>query len=312
MSGRENPTRATSGPGGHGMAISSMTGFGRAQGTHGGLTWQIELKSVNGRGLDLRFRIQTPLDGLEQEFRSRAARKLARGNVQISLAVKRESASVHPRVNEALFAELAEIAERLSWTSRLGTVSPGDLLRLPGVVETGESADQTPDEQVQQAVNADFDAALAMLATSRRQEGTALAAIISAQLDQMEARIAAAEACDGARGLAIKARLKSQIEALLDTSDTFDADRLHQEAVLIASRIDVREEIDRLKAHVAQARTLLSAKEPVGRKLDFLAQEFVREANTLCSKANDIALTRVGLDLKTIVEQFREQVQNIE
>ena len=294
------------------MAISSMTGFGRAQGAQGGLTWVIELKSVNGRGLDLRFRVQSPFEALEQDLRTRAARKLARGNVQIGVSVKRETAAVHPRVNEALFAELAEVAERLSWTSRLGTVSPGDLLRLPGVVETGDAPDQTLDEAVQQAVLADFDAALAMLITSRRQEGAALAAIISAQLDQMDERIAAAEACDAARAGAIKARLKSQIEALLDTSDTFDADRLHQEAVLIASRIDVREEIDRLKAHVAQARTLLGAKEPVGRKLDFLAQEFVREANTLCSKANDIALTRVGLDLKTVVEQFREQVQNIE
>ena len=256
--------------------------------------------------------------GLKERLRFRAGAYsgqtagLARGNVQISLAVKRESSVVRPRVNEALFAELAEIAERLSWSSRLGTVLPGDLLRVPGVIETGEGGDEAPDEAVQQAVLADFDAALAMLAQSRRGEGEALAGIISSQLDQMAERVTAAEACDTVRHGAIRARLKAQIEALLDTSDSFDADRLHQEAVLIASRIDVREEIDRLKAHIAQARTLLGAREPVGRKLDFLAQEFVREANTLCSKANDIALTRVGLDLKTIVEQFREQVQNIE
>ena len=294
------------------MAVNSMTGFGRAQGNAGDLFWAIELKSVNGRGLDLRFRLASPFEGLEPDLRGLAARRLARGNVQIALTVKRETATVKPRVNEALFAELAEVAERLSWTSRLGTIAPGDLLRIPGVIETGEAADQAPDEATLKAVTQGFDHALDQLLASRRQEGEALARIISGQLDQMDERIAAAQACDAARASAIKARLKAQIAALLDSVEAFDADRLHQEAVLIAARIDVREEIDRLKAHVEQARLLLAAREAVGRKLDFLAQEFVREANTLCSKANDIALTRVGLDLKSVVEQFREQVQNIE
>ena len=294
------------------MALCSMTGFARAQGAEAGYSFAFELKSVNGRGLDLRFRLQQPFDGLEADLRARAQKVLARGNVQIGLTVKRDSTGAGLRINEALFAELAETAERLAWSAELTQATVGDLIRIPGVIEAGDVRDDAPSDEVVAAVVACFDQALAMLVASRRSEGEALARIVTAQIDQMEAGIAQAEALDALRPAAIRARLKSQIDALLETSATFDADRLHQEAVLIASRMDVREEIDRFQAHVAAARTLLAAREPVGRKLDFLTQEFVREANTLCSKANDIALTRIGLDLKTLVEQFREQIQNVE
>lgn len=294
------------------MSIRSMTGFARAQGSEAGYAWTIEAKSVNGRGLDVRFRLPQGFDALEPDMRARALKTLARGNVNVALTVRRDVAGGSLRINEALFIEIAEAAERLAWGAKLPSMTAGDILRVPGVVETGDSADEGPSEAVQAAVLATFDAVLVGLTASRGGEGKALAGIVSSQVDGIEATVAIAEAADSRRPEAVRARLKAQIEMLLGTADKFDPDRLHQEAMLIAARIDVKEEIDRLRAHVAAARALLASREPVGRKLDFLAQEFVREANTLCSKANDISLTRAGLDLKTWVEQFREQVQNIE
>lgn len=294
------------------MTIASMTGFARAQASAGGYSWVFELKSVNGRGLDLRFRLPSPFDALEADLRQRAQKALARGNVQIGLTVRREATASTGRINEELFIDYAGVAERLAWKANLAAATVGDLLRLPGIVETGTGVAEELTPEVAQAALASFDEALGALARSRTGEGAALSAIVACQLDGMADAVAAAEALDALRPAAIRARLEAQVKALLDVADTLDAGRLHQEAVLIASRVDVREEIDRLKAHLDAARALLTAREPVGRKLDFLAQEFVREANTLCSKANDIALTRIGLDLKAQVEQFREQVQNIE
>ena len=294
------------------MTISSMTGFARAQGSAGDYAWAFEIKSVNGRGLDLRFRLPAPFDALEADFRTRAQKALSRGNLQIGMSVTRTASVARGRINEDLFIDYATVAERLAWKANLAAATVGELLRLPGIIETGTTPEEVLDAVVTEAVLASFDAALAGLVSARAAEGAALAAIITGQLDGMAAAVAAAIEADGARPAAIRARLDSQIRALLDSAETFDPARLHQEAMLIASRVDVREEIDRLKAHIEAARGHVAAREPVGRKLDFLAQEFVREANTLCSKANDLALTRIGLDLKALVEQFREQVQNIE
>lgn len=294
------------------MSIRSMTGFARAHGAQAGFSWVFEAKTVNGRGLDVRFRLPQGLDALEGEMRARAQKALARGNVAITLNLKRESVAGGLRIDEALFAQLAEVAERLAWSAKLPGMTAGDLLRLPGVIQTGEGLDEGPPETVLAAVMASYDALLAELTSSRQSEGAALATIVAGQIDGVEASVGVAEVAESRRPEAVRARLKAQIEALTGASPAFDPDRLHQEAMLIIARIDVKEEIDRLKAHVAAARGLLASREPVGRKLDFLAQEFVREANTLCSKANDISLTRAGLDLKTWVEQFREQVQNIE
>ena len=294
------------------MALKSMTGFAREQGAAGGYAWVVELRSVNGRGLDLRIRAQAPFDSLEADMRARAQKVLSRGNVNLTLTSKRDTTVTKTRINEVLFAELAETAERLTWSAKLATVTIGDLLALPGVVESGDAASDAPDETVTAAVLATFDGALAALVASRRNEGVALEKVLGGHLDAIAAAVVSAEATDVIRLESIMQRLNTQVRALLDAADGLDPQRLHQEAALIASRVDIREEIDRLKAHLDTARTLLKAKEPVGRKLDFLTQEFAREANTLCSKANDIALTRVGLDLKSWVEQFREQVQNIE
>jgi uncharacterized protein (TIGR00255 family) len=294
------------------MTISSMTGFARAHGAEAGWTFAIEIKSVNGRGLDVRLRLPPQCDGLEADMRARVQKKLARGSVNVTAQMKRDAAAGSVRINEALFAELAEAAERLAWSAKLPGMTAGDLLRVPGVIETGDSLDAGLPEPTQRGMLAAFDRALDGLIASRRDEGKALAAIVAGQLDAIETGVGEAAAAEARRPESIRARLKAQIDALLGTGERLDPDRLHQEAMLIAARIDVREEIDRLRAHVDAGRKLIASAEPVGRKLDFLAQEFVREANTLCSKANDIALTRIGLDLKSWVEQFREQVQNVE
>lgn len=294
------------------MALRSMTGFSRVQGTSSGYVWAIEMKSVNGRGLDLRFRLPPSFDRLEPEMRARAQKVLARGSISITVSLRREVVGSAPRINEAVFAALAEKAEQLAWSSKLNGVTVGDLLRLPGVIETGDSGEEEMPESVRADLLSSFDAALADLLAARTAEGATLAKIVSGHLDEISASVVDAAAIDVHRPQAVRARLDVQIAQLLGASERFDSDRLHQEAMLIAARIDVREEIDRLKAHVDAGRTLLGEVAPVGRKLDFLTQEFVREANTLCSKANDIALTRVGLALKSSVEQLREQVQNIE
>ncbi|HRK24803.1 MAG TPA: YicC family protein [Beijerinckiaceae bacterium] len=294
------------------MALASMTGFARASGVAGAYALAFEMRSVNGRGLDMRFRLPAPFDGLEQDLRTRAQKRLARGTVQIGLTIRRESPAGTVRINEQTFLDVAAQAEKLAWMANLAAATVGDLLRVPGILESGPVEPEALDEAARAATFACFDAALEGLIAARHSEGAALKDVVLQQIDAMQRGIAAAEAADAARPAAIKARLRTQIAALMDSADGLDPQRLHQEAALIAARVDIREEIDRFRAHVDAARALVNAAEPVGRKLDFLTQEFVREANTLCSKANDIALTRVGLDLKALVEQFREQIQNIE
>jgi uncharacterized protein (TIGR00255 family) len=289
-----------------------MTGFARAGGETAGMGWVLELKSVNGRGLDVRFRLPPPFDALEAELRQRVQKVLARGNLQIGLTVRRKSAAGSGRFNEELFLKYADIAEKMAWAAKLAAPTTGDILRLPGVIEAGDSDDEALADPARNEFLAAFDAALADLLAARRSEGRALRTIVAGLLDTMADRVAALEAADGERRAAIPERLRAQVAAILQAGLGFDEQRLHQEAVLVATRIDIREEVDRLKAHIGQGRALLDSGEAVGRKLDFLSQEFVRETNTICSKANDLALTRIGLDLKTIVEQFREQVQNIE
>jgi uncharacterized protein (TIGR00255 family) len=187
------------------------------------------------------------------------------------------------------------------------------ILGLKGVIEVIDEDEREEDRRAAEAaVIAGFGTALASLAEMRRREGAALAGVLAARLDEIAALAARAEAAPGRRAEAIKARLAEQIAALLETSTRFDPDRLHQEAILIASKADIREELDRLVAHIAQARRLIAAGGPAGRKLDFLSQELNRESNTLCAKSNDVELTNIGLELKTVVEQFREQVQNLE
>jgi uncharacterized protein (TIGR00255 family) len=295
------------------MALSSMTGFARAQGTSAAYAWAWEIKSVNAKGFDLRLRMPPGWDGVETAVRARAAEALARGTVYGNLTVERQGVAPAVKINEPVLNAVLDAIERLKGRIAAAPSSVEGILGLKGVIEVSEQ-EESADERnaAEAAVGAGFARALRDLVAARRDEGTALGRTLTARLDEIAALSARAEAVPGRQPEAIKARLTEQIATLLEASNRFDPDRLHQEAVLLASKADIREELDRLAAHVAQGRKLIAAGGPAGRRLDFLAQELNRESNTLCAKANDVELTNIGLELKSVVEQFREQVQNLE
>ncbi len=290
-----------------------MTGFARASGADHGLHWQWEAKSVNGKALDMRCRLPVGYEGLEVEVRAATARRLARGNVQVSLSV---SGMVRPEtvvINQAVLDQLLAAGERLR--DRIGgePLRADMLLALRGVLETVTvTEDEAAIEARHKIVLASFADMLDGLVTSRREEGTRLAAVVDDQIARIAGLAEAARDNPARTPEAIKSRMGEQVSRLMETGASFDPVRLHQEALLIATRSDIQEELDRLMGHVEAARALLDAGGAIGRKFDFLAQEFNREANTLCSKAIDRSLTEIGLDLKTVIDQMREQVQNIE
>ena len=295
------------------MALSSMTGFARGHGVCGSYAWAWELKSVNAKGLDLRLRLPPGWEAVEVPVRGRAAETLARGTVYGTLTVEREGIGPAVRVNEAVLN--AVLATLKSLAVRVEAAPPrlDGILALKGVIEVADQDEAEADRlAAEQAVVAGFDRTVAELAAMRRREGESLRTVLVQRLSEIGALAARAEAAPGRRPEAIRARIAEQVATLLEASSRFDPDRLHQEAILIASKADIREELDRLQSHVAQARELIGEGGPVGRRLDFLAQELNREANTICAKSNDVELTHVGLSLKTSVEQFREQVQNLE
>jgi uncharacterized protein (TIGR00255 family) len=295
------------------MALSSMTGFARSHGTSGPYAFEWELKSVNAKGFDLRLRLPPGWDEIEQAARKRAAEVLSRGTVYANLNVKRADALSTVRVNEEVLASIVKVAGQLA--GRIDAVAPSidGLLAIKGVIEVVEPESNEDEERsAKAAVTAAFDEALAALAEMRRREGTALGQILSQRMDEIESFARKAEAAPGRKPEAVRARLAEQIAALLETSDRFDADRLNQEALLIAAKADIREELDRIASHISHAREMLGKGGAVGRRLDFLAQEFNREVNTCCSKSNDLELTNTGMAMKNVVEQFREQVQNLE
>jgi len=295
------------------MALSSMTGFARAAGVAGTYVWAWELKSVNGKGLELRLRLPPGWDGIEIPVRGRASQALARGTVYATLTVNREGALPSVHINESVLAAVLAAIDDIARRVKAAPPSLDGILALRGIIEVTEPDEREEDRRAAEAaIMAGFADALAALSQMRRREGDALRSALSARLDAIAALSRRAEDAPGRQPEAIKARLAEQVAALLAASDRFDSDRLHQEAILIASKADVREELDRLASHVAQARSLMEAGGPVGRRLDFLAQELNREANTLCAKSSDMELTNIGIELKTVVEQFREQVQNLE
>ncbi len=295
------------------MPLSSMTGFARSEGSGSGMIWSWELRSVNGKGLEIRLRLPPGLDHIEQRVRERVSGRLARGNFQANLTVRRDVSEPGLRVNEAaLDAAIAAarlVAERVEATPP----SVDGLLSIRGVLETVEAEeDEASRAATAETLLAGLDRALDDLVAARLQEGAALCAVLAQRIDEIERLTAAAEASPARTAEAIRARLAEQMAALLDAAPQLDPQRLHQEAALIATRADIREELDRLQAHVAAARGLLDKGGPVGRRLDFLAQEFNREVNTVCAKSNDAGLTAIGLDLKAVVDQLREQIQNLE
>ncbi|MGA8967639.1 MAG: YicC/YloC family endoribonuclease [Pseudolabrys sp.] len=295
------------------MALSSMTGFARGHGIAGAYAWSWEIKSVNAKGLDLRFRLPTGWDAIEVPARTRGAEKLSRGTVYANLAVERKGVQPTVKVNEPVLGAVLATLKALSGKVEAAPPSLDGILSLKGVIEVTEEDEREEDHRnAEAAILAGFEEALAALVSMRRAEGATLGRLLSTRLDEIAALTARAEKAPGRRPEAIKARLAEQVATLLSASQRFDSDRLHQEAVLLAAKADIREELDRLASHVVQAKKLLADGGAVGRKLDFLAQELHRESNTLTAKANDVDLTNIGLELKSVVEQFREQVQNLE
>ncbi|MGJ3262558.1 MAG: YicC/YloC family endoribonuclease [Salinarimonas sp.] len=294
------------------MAIASMTGFAREAGTTGATAWALEAKSVNGRGLDVRPRTPPGFDAIGEEARRVLSQALARGQVQLSLTLQRAAGAPKVRVNREVLQGLLDALADVHVPDGVAPASLDGLLAVRGVIEL-EEGDAAEDPA---GLAADLRAALprlaAALAAARREEGAALEAVIGGQLAAISDLVAQAEAHPGRSAEAVRARLVSQVAPLVEAHGGLDPARLHQEAALIATRADIREELDRLAAHVAQARALLAEGGAVGRRLDFLAQEFGRESNTLCAKAGDVALSRIGLALQHVVDQLREQVQNVE
>jgi len=290
-----------------------MTGFARAEGAAEGIAWSWELKSVNGKSLDLRFRLPPGFDALELPLRSLIGERLKRGSVSVSLTIARTGAGSALQVNRAVLDQVLALARELGKKIKAAPPRIDGLLALRGVLESGEEIpDAATREKREALLVAGCRKALDALGKMRRSEGARLGAVLSERLKEIARLVAAAEACAATQPEAIRARLKSLVDALRDAVPSIPDERLAQEAALMVARGDIREELDRLTAHIAASRELLAEGGAVGRRLDFLCQELNREANTLCSKSADVELTRIGLELKAGIEQLREQVQNIE
>jgi len=295
------------------MTIVSMTGFAEAHGSHDGARWRWEAKSVNGRGLDLRLRVPPGFDGLEPPVRTLAGERFKRGSIQAALTFDSGEAAKGLKIDAAALASAVRIAREVAAETGLAPARIDGLLALKGVIVQDEPTVLNERERglrdaaiLETLANA-FDA----LAKARAAEGNKLLPVLTAQIDAIARLTNEAAGLSAAQPQALRDKLAAQIKDMLGTG-TLSEERLAQEVALLAVKADIREEFDRLSAHVQEARTLLASGDAVGRKLDFLSQEFNREANTLCSKSSDIALTRIGLALKATIDQFREQAQNVE
>jgi uncharacterized protein (TIGR00255 family) len=288
-----------------------MTGFARAEGNELGISWVWETKSVNGKSLDLRLRLAPGFDALEPRLRAMLAQRFRRGNISAVLAITRAMPAA-VRINRDALAQLVSLMNELAGEVDAAPPRLDGLLALRGVVETIEDGEEAVIEGRRSAVLGSWETALDRLAAARAEEGARLALLLRDQLEEISALVRMAEGCAAAQPEAIRERLMMILASLTDLVPGLPEERVAQEMALLVARSDVREEIERLRAHLEQARDLLQEGEAVGRRLDFLCQELNREANTLCSKSADIELTRIGLSLKAAVEQFREQVQNIE
>jgi len=295
------------------MTLKSMTGFARTDGVHGETSWFWEARSVNGRSLDLRLRLPSGLERLEAGSRSLCQERLARGNCTVSLGMKRESGQMEIRLNETALAQALAVAKRAKGITGLKPARLDTLLGMRGVVETAEPEESEEQQAaLTQALLAGLAAALDQLVSVRAAEGERLQRVIEKQLASIGDLVARAAAAVARQPELLAGRIREQIGRLNEAGATLEPERLHQEALLLAAKADIQEELDRLRAHVAAANELIASGEPAGRKLEFLAQEFNREANTICSKASDVEISRTGLELKSVIDQVREQVQNIE
>jgi uncharacterized protein (TIGR00255 family) len=288
--------------------LSGMTGFARMEGVSGEWRWAWEARSVNGKGLEARFRLPTGFDRLDIKARDLAKARFSRGNIQASLNLRRENSAGSVSIDQARLEAFIAASEPFVAAGKVARPSFEGLLQLPGVMTSEDAAG--PDETLDQVLLDGLAATLDALDQARREEGAALHPVLAGHIDEIDTLSREAAACSSVRIESIRDRLQAKFAELLQGD--LPEDRLAQEAAALAVKMDVREELDRLNAHIATARDLLAGGSPVGRKLDFLCQEFNREANTLCSKSSDSALTRIGLALKNTIDQFREQVQNVE
>ena len=295
------------------MTLNSMTGFASRDGLSGAAAWHWELRSVNSRGLDIRLRLPPGFEGLEPRVREAVGKHLTRGSVAVNLSARRTDGGLEIKLNEPALRQVLAALENLKRLVEVAPPSAEALLGIKGVLELSEPEDSAEVAAARSdAMLADLEAALVDLVVVRRQEGQRLEAIVNDQLAGIE-RLTLAIAALPARSVeAVRARLKEQVARLLEVNSNFEETRLYQEAAMLAARADVEEELKRIISHVTAARELIGAGVPAGRRLDFLAQELNREANTLCSKSNDEETTRAGLELKAVIDQMREQVQNIE
>ncbi len=295
------------------MAIKSMTGFGRSEGVHLDTPWHWELRTVNGRGLDVRVRLPAGLEDLESPVRKICAEYFKRGNCTVALNAKRDQGATVIQLNEAVFSQVLEASRRASEIAKEDMPDLEALIGIRGVLETieVEESDETIKAR-RDALLESFKEVVRLVLANREREGAHLEEVVQEQVDKIGAITKRISQLPSRQPEFIRGRLREMVGKLVDEASALDQDRLYQEAVLLAQRADVEEELKRLEAHVAEARGLLKSDAAVGRQLDFLAQEFNREANTLCSKSNDNEMTRLGLELKVLIEQMREQIQNIE
>jgi uncharacterized protein (TIGR00255 family) len=295
------------------MALVSMTGFAEAHSSRNGAHWRWEAKSVNGRGLELRLRLPQGFDGVEAAARVLAVDLFKRGNIQAVLTYEAAADARGLRIDTVALASAVKIAKEVAADTGLRPAGVDGLLALKGIIVQDEVLDTDDRERAGRdtAILESLAAAFAALARARAGEGAKLAVILDAQIAEIARLTEAAGVLAAAQPAALRAKLEQQVKDLVGPG-IVSPERLAQEIALLAVRADIREELDRLAAHVGEAKKLLASGQAIGRKLDFLSQEFNREANTLCSKSSDVALTRVGLDLKAVIDQFREQAMNVE
>ncbi|WP_337266497.1 YicC/YloC family endoribonuclease [Oryzifoliimicrobium ureilyticus] len=295
------------------MALQSMTGFARSEGTSGRWRWAWELRSVNGKGLDVRLRLPQGFEKFENDVRRLFSERFSRGNIQAGLSLTSSENRVQTVVNEEALAAILDLREKLSGVIDASPIKLDTLLAIRGVVEFREMQDQEDEIAARdQDILSGLSQAIDDLGSMRAREGEVLSTVLLEHVATIERLTAIIESDKSRQPAEIAERLRVQLDALMETGSSLDRERLYAEAALLATKADLREEIDRLKAHVKAARDLLAAGGATGRKLDFLAQEFNREANTICSKSNASVVTAAGIELKVVIDQFREQVQNLE
>jgi uncharacterized protein (TIGR00255 family) len=296
------------------LTLNSMTGFARDSANFADWTWSWELKSVNAKGLDIRLRAPSGFDALEPTGRASLSKLFSRGNIAVGLTLKRSGADAGYKINEGYLKEMLDVAKSIqAEIPDAAPLSIDGIMALRGVIEAD---DDDMDEEIRVDLDKkllnSLDIAARALVANRAEEGAQLSVVLTEFIDKLDNLLGQATDSVESQPATIRARLKDQIEQVIKDASQVDAVRLEQEIAILMTKADIREELDRLRAHIISVRELMSTGGAVGRRLDFLCQELNREANTICSKAHETALTRIGLDMKATIEQFREQVQNIE